>query len=327
MKDLLDEMAHFYHSSPKIFLILGLFCALLLVRQGGALAVEGDDSPRVVPAVPAETPSPTVVSPLAKPPTTPEKLEITQKGNHVVIKTKLNRMDLRAALDTMFGGVKSEKPSVSEKPKGDLRVLDFYLDIEEMLLPNNIMVRDSNSFFVYEDYQGNKKEEGIFSFVESLDKGVSQGLLLGIKRLQLNGKLINQKKLSDLSIRIAPIDSKQRTILIRSSDVNAMMKIMGIENFHGGNYVLHAKWTDGQSIDDWSIVGAVQIKDFYIHKGSFLTRLTSGAFSIQGLISAVTSGALYFEKMEFLFKLKDGQKEIQCRVYFGPEASFPCGNY
>lgn len=271
-----------------------------------------------------------------------EKIEITKKDDHTVIKTRINQLDLRPALAAIFGKKKDEtaapKAPAENQDKedlgeGKLRVLDFYIDIRQMLLPGDVAIENINSFFVYEDYKGNEKDEGIFPFISNLGSSVGSTLLIGVKRLKFDGQVVNGSKKTDISINIAPIDSKQRAILIRSGDINAMMQMIGIENFEdsvlkGSSYVMHAKWIDGDTDkEDWAMTGTIQLKEFYITKPSLMVRALGGTFSLRGLVSSVTSNRIYFEKMEFLFKIKKNKREIYCKVYFGPETSVPCGKF
>lgn len=269
-----------------------------------------------------------------------EKIEIIKKDDHTVIKTSINRLDLRPALGAMFNKDsakateqdKSKQPASPKQPAkanaDKLRVLDFYVDIRELLLPGDIAIEDVGSFFAYEDYQADKKDEGIFYFIANLGSSVGADLLLGLKRLKFDGVLLNKNKRTKISINMAPIDSTQRAVLIRASDANAMMRMIGVPNFVGDNYVMHAKWFDGKkSKDDWIITGTIRLKDFYIEKPALLVRAFGAVFSLQGLVNSLTSNRAYFEKMEFVFKIKKNKREIHCRAYFGPETPVSCGSF
>ena len=267
-----------------------------------------------------------------------EKIEITRKGDHIVIKTEIDEIDLRPALDSLFsfgrkkGQGEGAPAPVKPPPSGDAqaepgrqRLLDVYVGIKKILLPNGVLVEDTQAFFVYGDNKGVAGDIGVLSFIESLSSAPQKDLLFGLQNLDFDGTIRSDGKPASINVKIAPLDDKTKSVLVRSGDASAMMKVLGLKNIEGDDYILSAQWQQEQG--QWVVSGWIELRDFYIVSPPAFARLIGGVFSFRGFFSALTSKKVFFKKVRFPFNMVKGKSNFDCQIFFGETRAVPCGNF
>ncbi len=270
-----------------------------------------------------------------------ERFVITKRGDHIVIKTQVNEIDLRPVLSALFQGAREEgkareapqapapkKPEeTQEAEQGKLRILDVDIDIKKMLLLHDVTIENGKSFFVYQDNRGGDDDANLLSFVDDLSGRTQKKILFGMQNLDFNGALNNRGYLTPIRIRIAPLNEKTKSILVRSSDANGMMKVIGFTQFEGEQYVLSAQWTQGETKEKWSVEGWIELKDFYVNQPPLTVRFIGAFFSFSGFFSALTGEKVFFRKMKFFFNATNEKANIECRIFFGDTNSVSCGSF